>query len=334
MTHLTKKINQLKWLQTIGIDYYLSESTINQQKIQINSNVKAKPISIPPTLPRSNSRSHSRNSSYPALIASSAMPPRNDESTFIHTALREATKVTATQSISNYSSVPRHSSPPCHSRVGGNPEPVQKQNDAISLSRTLADSANSLEELKKLLMDFDGCGLKKLANKTVFADGNPQSSIMFIGEAPGSSEDAEGIPFCGESGKLLDNVLASINISRKHNAYITNTVFWRPPANRQPTQEEIDICRPFVEKHIALINPKLIVLVGNVAATSLLGKNAGISKIRQEYYLYTNQYLIKPIQTTSIFHPAYLLRQPMQKKTTWYDLIKIHDYIRLLTSTQ
>lgn len=302
MTHLTKKINQLKWLQTIGIDYYLSESTINQHEI--------------PCTPH-----HSRNSSCPIWIASSAMPPRNDESTFTHTSLREGTLVAAKQSISNYSS------DSSHSHVGKKLEPTQKQDDIISLSRTLADSARNLEELKKLLMDFDGCGLKKLANKTVFADGNPQSSIMFIGEAPGSSEDAQGIPFCGESGKLLDNVLASINISREHNAYITNTVFWRPPANRQPTQEEIDICRPFVEKHIALINPKLIVLVGNVAATSLLGKNAGISKIRQEYYLYTNQYLSKAIQTTSIFHPAYLLRQPMQKKTTWYDLLKIHEYI-------
>ncbi|WP_375331129.1 uracil-DNA glycosylase family protein [Candidatus Tisiphia endosymbiont of Oplodontha viridula] len=296
MTHFTKKINQLKWLQAIGIDYYFSQSTINQQEI--------------PCTPR-----HSRNSSCHIWIASSATPPRNDDSTFIHTSLREGTLVATKQSISN------------HSRTGRNPYPAQKQDDSISLSRTLADSANSLEELKKLLMNFNGCGLKKLANKTVFADGNPQSSIMFIGEAPGSNEDAQGIPFCGESGKLLDNVLASINISREHNAYITNTVFWRPPANRQPTQEEIDICRPFVEKHIALINPKLIVLVGNVAATSLLGKNAGISKIRQEYYLYTNQYLSKPIQTTSIFHPAYLLRQPMQKKTTWYDLLKIHEYI-------
>jgi DNA polymerase len=154
-----------------------------------------------------------------------------------------------------------------------------------------------------------------------------QSPIMFVGEAPGSSEDEQGIPFCGESGKLLDNILSSINISRKHNAYITNTIFWRPPANRQPTQEEIDICRPFVEKHIALIKPRLIILVGNVAATSLLGKNAGISKIRQEYYLYNNQYLSQPIHTTSIFHPAYLLRQPIQKKTTWYDLIKIKEFI-------
>ncbi|WP_425360323.1 uracil-DNA glycosylase family protein [Candidatus Tisiphia endosymbiont of Ceraclea dissimilis] len=274
MTHLTKKINQLKWLQAIGIDYYLSKSAITGHS----------------TLPLS-------------------FPRRRESS--IDTCLRRDD----TKKVN------------CHSRVGGNLAPAPKQDNIISLSRSLANSASSLEELKQLLMDFNGCGLKKLANKTVFADGNPQSSIMFIGEAPGSSEDAEGIPFCGESGKLLDNVLASINISRKHNAYITNTVFWRPPANRQPTQEEIDICRPFVEKHIALINPKLIILVGNVAATSLLGKNAGISKIRQEYYLYTNQYLIKPIKTTAIFHPAYLLRQPMQKKTIWYDLIKIQEYI-------
>ncbi|WP_341750009.1 uracil-DNA glycosylase family protein [Candidatus Tisiphia endosymbiont of Sialis lutaria] len=287
MTHLTKKINQLKWLQAIGIDYYLSESTINQQKIQINSNIKKKKPMAAPIY--SNDLKNGNNKQENSVVNLSKMKQVSIPTTICD------------NNSSNHSS--------------------------IQLARSLADSASSLEELKTLLMDFNGCDLKKLANKTVFADGNPQSSIMFIGEAPGSNEDAEGIPFCGESGKLLDNVLASINISRKHNAYITNTVFWRPPANRQPTQEEIDICRPFVEKHIALINPKLIVLVGNVAATSLLGKNAGISKIRQEYYLYTNQYLIKPIQTTSIFHPAYLLRQPMQKKTTWYDLIKIHDYI-------
>lgn len=287
MTHLTKKINQLKWLQAIGIDYYLSESAINQQRTEISSNIKRKK----PTT---------------ASIYSNDLKNGNNKK---ENSVINLTKVKQTN---------------IHTTICDN---NSSEHSSIQLARSLADSAGSLEELKTLLMDFNGCDLKKLANKTVFADGNPQSSIMFIGEAPGSNEDAEGIPFCGESGKLLDNVLASINISRKHNAYITNTVFWRPPANRQPTQEEIDICRPFVEKHIALINPKLIVLVGNVAATSLLGKNAGISKIRQEYYLYTNQYLIKPIQTTSIFHPAYLLRQPMQKKATWYDLIKIHDYI-------
>ncbi|WP_425364469.1 uracil-DNA glycosylase family protein [Candidatus Tisiphia endosymbiont of Mystacides longicornis] len=304
MTHLTKKINQLKWLQAIGIDYYLSKSAITGHSTLPLSFPHRRESSIDPCLRRDDTLSIPGHSTLPLSF------PRRRESSIDTCLRRDDTKKVN-----------------CHSRVGGNLAPAPKQDNIISLSRSLANSASSLEELKQLLMDFNGCGLKKLANKTVFADGNPQSSIMFIGEAPGSSEDAEGIPFCGESGKLLDNVLASINISRKHNAYITNTVFWRPPANRQPTQEEIDICRPFVEKHIALINPKLIILVGNVAATSLLGKNAGISKIRQEYYLYTNQYLIKPIKTTAIFHPAYLLRQPMQKKTIWYDLIKIQEYI-------
>ncbi|NRB10432.1 MAG: uracil-DNA glycosylase [Rickettsiaceae bacterium] len=197
----------------------------------------------------------------------------------------------------------------------------------VSTARKLADEVKTLAELKETLQQFTGCSLKKFATNTVIAEGVSSAKILFIGEAPGANEDKYGIPFCGESGKLLDNMLASIGISRKSNAYITNTVFWRPPGNRRPTQEEIDICRPFVEKHIALINPKLIVMVGSTAATSLLGNHDGISKIRKNNYLYNNRYLTKPIKTTAIFHPAYLLRQPMQKKTTWYDLLGIQKLL-------
>ena len=206
-----------------------------------------------------------------------------------------------------------------------NDNPIK--DDTTSQARTLADNANSISELKKIITKFEGCGLKKLATNTVFSDGNIQAPFMFIGEAPGATEDKMGIPFCGDSGKLLDNMLESIGVSRMHNAYITNTVFWRPPANRPPTQSEIDICRPFVEKHIALIKPKIIILVGSTAATSLLGKHAGISKIRQEYSLYSNKYTTNAIPITAIFHPAYLLRQPLQKKTTWYDLLRIKSYV-------
>ncbi len=202
----------------------------------------------------------------------------------------------------------------------------EKKQDIESSSRNVVDNISSISDLREALLNFDGCPLKFGANHTVFGDGNPGSKIMLIGEAPGATEDAEGIPFCGESGKLLDNMLASINLYRDKNFYITNTVFWRPPANRAPTQEEIDICKPFVEKHIALIKPKLLILVGSTAVSSLLGNHLQISKIRQEYYQYSNQYLPEPITTTAIFHPAYLLRQPMQKKTSWYDLLKIKDY--------
>ena len=204
---------------------------------------------------------------------------------------------------------------------------IKNESSIVSQARKLAESATTIAELKEIVMNFDGCNLKKMAANTVFCDGNPTAPYMFIGEAPGATEDKMGIPFCGESGKLLDNILTSIGVTRKINAYITNTVFWRPPANRAPTQEEIDICKPFVEKHIALVNPKIIILVGSTAATSLLGKHPGITKIRQEYYSYSNQYLQAPIITTAIFHPAYLLRQPMQKKTTWYDLLKIKQYV-------
>ena len=186
----------------------------------------------------------------------------------------------------------------------------------------------SLSDLKDRVMSFDGCILKRSAKNTVFAEGVQDAKIMLIGEAPGATEDELGVPFCGESGKLLDNILASIGLSRATNVYITNTVFWRPPANRRPTDEEIALCRPFVEEHIAIINPSLLVLVGSTAVESLLGKHLQISKIRQECYEYSNKYLNNTITTTAIFHPAYLLRQPAQKKAMWYDLIKIQELLK------
>jgi uracil-DNA glycosylase family 4 len=191
------------------------------------------------------------------------------------------------------------------------------------------DKASRLALLRNKVMNFELCTLKHTATNTVFADGAIDAKIMIIGEAPGATEDAQGIPFCGESGKLLDNMLASIGLLRTKNFYITNTVFWRPPGNRRPTDEEIEICRPFVEEHIAIIDPELLILVGSTAVESLLGKHLQISKIRREYYQYTNKYLGRNITTTALFHPAYLLRQPMQKKTTWYDLLKIKAFLDL-----
>ena len=195
--------------------------------------------------------------------------------------------------------------------------------EEAKMARNLADKATNLEELKHAVMNFDGCDLKNAAKNTVFADGVDSAKIMLLGEAPGATEDEKAIPFCGESGMLLDEMLASIGLSRKTNVYITNTVFWRPPANRAPTKEEISICKPFVEKHISLVNPSVIILVGGVAAKSLLGDHAQISKVRKEYYHYKNPYLRVPIIVTAIFHPAYLLRSPLSKKDSWFDLLKI-----------
>jgi len=204
---------------------------------------------------------------------------------------------------------------------------LQETEKKMPSSDTLVDQLHNIEELKNAVASFDGCSLKKTATNTVFSDGIFGAPVMMIGEAPGASEDLHGIPFCGDSGKLLDNIISSIGLSREKNVYISNTIFWRPPANRRPTDEEIEACRPFIEKHIALAKPKLLILVGATAVSALLGKHLQISKIRQEYYQYQNKFLDDSITTTAIFHPAYLLRQPYQKRSMWYDLLKIKDFL-------
>ena len=196
----------------------------------------------------------------------------------------------------------------------------------IAQARTLADAANSVEELEKSVREFDGCVLKKTSINTVFARGNKSAKLMLIGEAPGADEDIKGIPFCGASGQLLDKMLAAIEYNES-NSYITNTVFWRPPANRNPTEEEIAICKPFVEKHIALVNPELIVLVGGVAAKAMLNTEQGITRLRGQRYKYRTPYKDKDYEVAIIYHPSYLLRQPVHKKITWEDLKAIRELL-------
>jgi DNA polymerase len=193
----------------------------------------------------------------------------------------------------------------------------------VEKARTIADQCNSLEDLRFAVENFEGLSIKKTANNTVFADGNPNAEVMAIGEAPGANEDEEGIPFCGSSGKLLDKILESVNLKREENLYITNSLFWRPPGNRKPTIEENAVCLPFVEKHIALIRPKLILLVGSTSAAALLNTTETISRLRTNFYQYKNTYLDESIPVAVIFHPSYLLRQPLQKKTVWFDLLRI-----------
>lgn len=199
--------------------------------------------------------------------------------------------------------------------------------DKIDYARSIAEKANSLAELKTALDNFELCELRFGAKNLVFADGKSDAKIMLIGEAPGATEDEQGIPFCGMSGRLLDTALSSIGLARNQNFYITNTVFWRPPNNRQPSAEEVEICRPFLEKHIALINPQIIVMVGGVALTTLFGKNAQTSIFRRKLHMYSNPY-IQNVPTTAIFHPAYLLRQPFKKKDMWFDLLHIQNILR------
>lgn len=185
-----------------------------------------------------------------------------------------------------------------------------------------AEQALSLEELRAAVENFDGCALKKTATHTVFADGNPRADIMLIGEAPGADEDRQGLPFVGLSGQLLNRMFAAIGYDRTC-LYISNIIPWRPPGNRQPTTEETTVCLPFVERHIALVQPKVLVFVGGVAAKTLLRSQEGITRMRGKWLTYHNPYLETPIKAYAIYHPAYLLRSPGQKRYAWMDLLKL-----------
>jgi DNA polymerase len=200
-------------------------------------------------------------------------------------------------------------------------------NEWVKKAQELADACNTLEQLKEAVTNFDGLAIKKSATNCVFGEGNTKSKVMFIGEAPGENEDLEGRPFCGVSGQLLDKMLKQIGLKRAENFYITNTIFWRPPGNRKPTPEELAICKPFVEKHIALINPKVIVLVGATATAGVLNSKDSISQLRKVISQYQNPVLNKNIPCFAIYHPSYLLRSPSQKKVGWEDLIKIKKYL-------
>ena len=184
------------------------------------------------------------------------------------------------------------------------------------------DKAKSLASLRKSITELKNCDLKKKAKNIVFSDGNPKSKIMLIGEAPGANEDQEGLPFVGRAGVLLDKMLASINLDRKK-IYISNIVNYRPPENRKPTEEEVKRYLPFIIKHIEIINPRILILLGSTAMNALIGNDYVISKMRGKWI----EKKIGGCNTSIIitFHPAFLMRQPAQKKLAWIDLKMIRD---------
>ncbi|MBE0531200.1 MAG: uracil-DNA glycosylase [Rhodospirillales bacterium] len=202
------------------------------------------------------------------------------------------------------------------------PAPLTPSEGAVGEAYRAAAAATSVEALRRVLEGFDGCALKKTATNLVFGDGNPDADILFIGEAPGAEEDRRGIPFVGASGQLLDRMLASIGLDRSR-FFISNTVFWRPPGNRNPTTGEMAICMPFVGRLIELVNPKILVAVGGPAASSLLAQNVSVSRLRGRWFPYSSPGLARPIEATVIYHPAFLLRSPAQKRAAWQDLIGI-----------
>ena len=186
-----------------------------------------------------------------------------------------------------------------------------------TLNETNSDKISDLDSLKKLIINLKNCNLKKKAKNIVFSDGNPNSKVMIIGEGPGANEDIEGLPFVGRAGQLLDKMLQAINLDRTK-VYITNVVNYRPPENRKPTEKEILRYLPFLVKHIEIIKPKILVLLGSTALNSILGSEKVISKARGIWV--TKQIGSWKTNVIASFHPAYLMRQPDQKKHSWVDL--------------
>jgi uracil-DNA glycosylase len=192
--------------------------------------------------------------------------------------------------------------------------------EAAMAARTAAKSAKTLEELRAILDKFDGCALKATASQLVFADGNPKARVMFVGEAPGRDEDIEGLPFVGRSGKLLDRMLAAVRLDRT-NVYIANIVPWRPPGNRTPTPQESQICLPFILRQIELADPDILVCLGGPSAQTLLGIKEGITKTRGRWFNFSTGK--RDIRAMPTFHPAFLLRSPLQKRFAWRDFLAI-----------
>ena len=209
------------------------------------------------------------------------------------------------------------------------PSPEVPAIDVVAVARAAADAATDLSALAAVMQDFDHCEIKKGARSFVFSDGQPGARVMIVGEAPGREEDRIGKPFVGQAGQLLDRMFDAIGLARdaaeaEHAVYITNVLPWRPPGNRTPEPDEIAMMLPFLERHIALAAPDIVVLMGNTPCQALLGR-AGITRIRGQW----TEVLGRP--AVPMFHPAYLLRQPIAKREAWADLLSITAKLKDLT---
>jgi uracil-DNA glycosylase family 4 len=209
------------------------------------------------------------------------------------------------------------------------PTPIRPVQAAVpdqlqaALAREAARGAQSLDALRAVIENFEGCNLRLTAKQLVFADGNPQADLMLVGEAPGRDEDIEGRPFVGRSGQLLDRILAAIGRDRS-SVYIANVVPWRPPGNRTPTPHETEICRPFIERQIELVGPKVLVTLGAPSARTILNENEGILKLRGKWKAHRTAGGTE-IPTMPTLHPAYLLRNPAHKKFAWRDFLEVRQ---------
>ena len=227
------------------------------------------------------------------------------------------------------SQTPATQKPPLRNPMPGGKPPgqptkpaVQAPDKAAMEARETARKAKSLDALHDILRGFQGCGLSKTAKSLCFYRGSETADIMLIGEAPGRDEDIQGKPFVGQAGQLLDKMLAAIELTEA-DVHITNIIYWRPPGNRNPTPQEAEICRPFIERQIKLVAPRLIIFLGGSAAKQMLNTSEGIMRLRGKWRDF--KYGGQTIPAMATLHPAYLLRTPAAKRLAWRDLLAIRE---------
>lgn len=232
-----------------------------------------------------------------------------------------ATEALCDAPLDRYALEARPAKPATPARAQSAPAPVRPEVDPVDLAERAAAAAQSLSGLREAMGAFEHCELKKGARNLVFSDGQAGARVMIIGEAPGRDEDREGRPFVGRAGQLLNRMLAAIDLTREKNVYITNVLPWRPPQNRDPKPDEIAMLRPFLARHVALAEPELIVLMGNISCQAVLGRR-GITRLRGQW----SDAFDRPV--LPMFHPAYLLRNPAAKREAWADLLSLNARLR------
>jgi uracil-DNA glycosylase len=202
--------------------------------------------------------------------------------------------------------------------------------EALAEAKTLAAAAQTLEELREAIANFKGLAIKRTATQMVFASGNPAARIMLVGDVPGADEDRLGKPFAGIEGQLLDKMLAAIGLNRDEHIYISNVMNWRPPGNRAPDAAEIAISLPFIERHIELVNPAVVIFMGGAAAQALLHSKQSITRLRGRWQTYKTAQMEQPVQALCMLHPGYLLNSPQQKGLAWSDLLQLKEKLASL----
>ena len=286
----------LEWYREMGVTHVVEEEPVDWRARDGAGPGKGFRYPDPP----------SRESETPAAPADNPMPQRATPG-----GSTAATSVAAT---------PRSYAPPPSPPATSRNFPTALPDEAAQSARQLAGTARTLDDLRAVLESFDGCALKATAKNLCFYRGAPHARLMVIGEAPGRDEDIAGKPFVGPAGQLLDKMLAAIGLDET-SAHITNIVYWRPPGNRTPTPQEGLICRPFLERQIELVAPKVVLMLGGAAAKHMLDTPEGIMKLRGTWR--TIEIGGRPVKAMASLHPAYLLRTPIDKRKAWQDLLAV-----------